>query len=194
MEVQFMSELQATEIRKGHVVRWDNAVWTVINVDHITPGNWRAIIQIKMRNLNTGSAKEQRFSSSDKLELVHTETGDYEYLYQSGANYVFMHRENYEQLELHKEILGDDAKFLKENLPVKIHFLDGSALEVELPPAVDLKVVETEPQLKGATITNVYKPAKLETGAVVQVPPFITQGEIIRVDTRSGEYLERAGK
>jgi elongation factor P len=189
-----MSELQATEIRKGHVVRWDNAVWTVINVDHITPGNWRAIIQIKMRNLNTGSSREQRFSSGDKLELVHTEIHEFEYLYQSGANYVFMNQENYEQIELHKELLGDDAQWLKENLPVKIHFLDGSALEVELPPAVDLKVVQTEPQLKGATITNVYKPAKLETGAVVQVPPFITEGEVIRVDTRSGEYLERAGK
>ncbi|HTF57520.1 MAG TPA: elongation factor P [Planctomycetota bacterium] len=189
-----MSELQATEIRKGHVIRWENSVWTVINVDHITPGNWRAIIQIKMRNLQTGSSREQRFSSGDKLELVHTEVHDFEYLYQSGANYVFMNLENYEQIELHKELLGEDAQWLKENLPVKIHFLDGSALEIELPPAVDLKVVQTEPQLKGATVTNVYKPAKLETGAVVQVPPFIAEGEIIRVDTRSGEYLERAGK
>ncbi len=185
-------ELQATEIRKGHVVRWENQVWSVINVDHITPGNWRAIIQIKMRNLASGSAKEQRFSSGDKLELVHTEVQDFEYLYASGANFVFMNQADFEQLELHKDLVGDDAKWLKENLQVKIHFLDGSAMKVELPPAVILKVVETEPQLKGATITNVPKPAKLETGAVVAVPPFIKEGEMIKVDTRSGEYLERA--
>lgn len=187
-----MAELQATEIRKGHVVRFDNAIWTVINVDHITPGNWRAIIQIKMRNMMTGSAREQRFSSGDKLELVHTEVQDFEYLYASGDNFVFMNQADYEQLELHKDLVGDDRQWLKENTVVKIHFLDGRAMKIELPPAVVLKVVKTEPQLKGATITNVPKPATLETGAVVQVPPFIKEGELLKVDTRSGEYLERA--
>ncbi|MBI4564018.1 MAG: elongation factor P [Planctomycetes bacterium] len=189
-----MSELQATEIRKGHVVKWEGSLWTVVNVDHITPGNWRAIIQIKLRNLNTGVAKEQRFSSSDKLEQAFIEPHDYEYLYQNGDTYVFMNQENFEQIELHKDLLGDDVKWLKENLPVKINFLEGRAISVELPFTVELNVVRTEPALKGATITNVYKPATLETGAVVQVPPFITEGETIRVDTREGKYLERANK
>ena len=189
-----MSELQATEVRKGHLIKWNNAYWSVMNVMHITPGNWRAIIQIKMRNLATGSSMEQRFSSGDKLEQAFLEQHDSEYSYQNGDLYVFMNMENYEQYEIHKDMLGESVQWLIANLPVKVNFLDGRAVEVELPPAVDLKVVETEPSLKGATITNVFKPAKLETGAVVQVPPFITIGETIRVDTREGKYLERANK
>lgn len=189
-----MAELQATEVRKGHIVKWNNAYWSVMNVDHITPGNWRAIIQIKMRNLQTGSSLEQRFSSGDKLEQAFLEQHPSEFSYQSGETYVFMNTETYEQYEIHKDMLGDSIQWLTPNLPCKVNFLDGRAVEVELPPAVTLKVVETEPGLKGATITNVFKPATLETGAVVQVPPFIAVGETIRVDTREGKYLERANK
>lgn len=189
-----MAELQATEVRKGHIVKWHDAYWSVMNVTHITPGNWRAIIQIKMRNLATGSSLEQRFSSGDKLEQAFLEQHDSEFSFQSGDTYVFMNSESYEQYEIHKDMLGDKVRWLTPNLPCKVNFLDGRAVEVEIPPAVDLKVVETEPSLKGATITNVFKPATLETGAVVQVPPFIEAGEAIRVDTREGTYLERANK
>ncbi len=189
-----MAELQATEVRKGHIVKWSNKYWSVLHVDHITPGNWRAIIQIKMRDLQSGSSLTQRFSSGDKLEQAWLEINDAEYSYKDGDTYVFMNSQNYEQYEIHKDMLGDDVQWLTGNLPCKVSFLDGRAVSVELPPSVDVKVVETEPELKGATITNVYKAAKVETGAMVQVPPFIKIGELIRVDTREGKYLERANK
>ncbi len=189
-----MSELQATEIRVGHIVKWEGNICRVDGVEHITPGNWRAIIQLKLRNIKTGGARIQRFSSGDKLELAYIDQQSCEYLYQNGDNYVFMNQDNYEQFEIHKDLIGDDHRWLKENLAVKINFLDGSAIGVDLPPAVVLKVIKTEPALKGATITNVYKPAELETGATVQVPPFIKEGEVIKVDTRSGEYLERVNE
>jgi len=186
--------LQATEFRKGHVVLWEEGLWYITDVKHITPGNWRAIIQVKFRNLQTGVSREQRFSSGDKLERAVIDSTDMEFLYADGENLVFMNPGNYEQMNVHRELLGDDLRWLKENVSCTVSSHEGRVIGVELPPSVDLKVVETEPALKGATITNVGKPAKLETGAVVKVPPFISEGEIIRIDTRSGEYLERANK
>ncbi|MBI2900711.1 MAG: elongation factor P [Planctomycetes bacterium] len=181
----------ATEVRKGMVVRYEDHLWFVMNVYHHTPGNLRAVIQIKMRNLTSGAAIEQRFSSSDKLEQAFIDTSEMEYLYQDGETYVFMNQESCEQISIHKELLGEDAQWLKENILCKVEVYEGRVIGVELPAAVELKVVETEPGLKGATITNVYKAAKLETGAVVQVPPFIENGAVIRVDTREGKYLDR---
>ncbi len=186
--------LGATEIRKGMIVKYEDQLQYVMNVYHHTPGNLRAVIQIKMRNLKTGTSKEIRFSSGDKLEVAHIEQVDMEYLYQDGDTYVFMNQENFEQVSLHKTLLGEDAQWLKENMVCKVEFYEGSAIAVEVPFTVELKVVDTEPSLKGATITNVYKPAKLETGAVVQVPPFIEKGEVIRVDTREAKYLERVNR
>lgn len=184
--------LQTTEIRNGHAVKWQDQVWVVVSYQHITPGNWRGYVTLKMRNIATGSAVEQRFSSEDRLELSYIEQHNVEYLYQEGESYVFMNQENYEQTPIHKDLIGEDVKWLKENTACKINYCDGRAIGVELPTTVDLEVVQTDPPLRGATITNVYKPAKLETGAVVQVPPFIQTGERIRVDTRKGEYVERA--
>ena len=186
--------LGATEVRKGMIVKYEDQLQYVMNVYHHTPGNLRAVIQIKMRNLKSGTSKEIRFSSGDKLEVVHIELVVMEYLYQDGESYVFMNQENFEQVSLHKTLLGEDAQWLKENMVCKVEFYEGSAIAVEVPFTVELKVVDTEPSLKGATITNVYKPAKLETGAVVQVPPFIEKGEVIRVDTREAKYLERVNK
>jgi elongation factor P len=165
-----------------------------MNVYHHTPGNLRSVIQIKMRNLKTGNSKEVRFSSGDKLEQAHIEQVDMEYLYQEGDSYVCMNQENYEQVSLHKDLLGEDVQWLKENMVCKVDFYEGRAIAIEVPFTVDLVVKETEPSLKGATITNVYKSATLETGAVVQVPPFIEKGELIRIDTREGKYLERVNK
>ncbi len=180
-----------TEVRKGMVVRWNDQLWFVMNVYHHTPGNLRAVIQIKMRNLASGSAIEQRFGSGDKLEQAFIDLQEMEYLYQDGENYVFMNQENFEQISIHRELLGEDTQWLKENVVCKVEIYEGRVIGVEIPAAVELKVVDTEPGLKGATVTNVYKPAKLETGAVVQVPPFIEIGAVIRVDTREGKYLDR---
>ena len=168
--------------------------YVVIEFQFVKPGKGQAFTRVKLRNMANGNVLERTLKSGEKITPADVEQRQLQYIYPEGTDFVFMDAGSGEQLTVSGDKIGDDSKWLKENLPVKIHFLDGSALEVELPPAVDLKVVETEPQLKGATITNVYKTAKLETGAVVQVPPFISQGELIRVDTRSGEYLERAGK
>jgi elongation factor P len=184
-----MPNIGCTEVRKGMIVNYEGQLQYIMNVYHHTPGNLRAVIQIKMRNLKSGNSKEIRFGSGDKLDVVHIE-----YLYQDGDTYIFMNQENFEQISLHKSLLGEDAQWLKENMVCKVEFYEGSAIAVEVPFTVELKVVDTEPSLKGATITNVYKPAKLETGAVVQVPPFIEKGEIIRVDTREAKYLERVNK
>jgi elongation factor P len=186
--------LGATEVRKGMIVKYEGELQYVLNVYHHTPGNLRAVIQIKMRNLRSGTSKEIRFGSGDKLEVAHIESVDMEYLYQEGDNYVLMNQENFEQVSLHKSLLGEDVQWLKENMVCKVEFYEGRAIAITVPFTVELKVVKTEPSLKGATITNVYKPATLETGAVVQVPPFIEEGEVIRVDTREAKYLERANK
>ena len=186
--------LGATEIRKGMVVKYDDRLQYVMSVYHHTPGNLRSVIQIKMRDLLGGTSKEVRFSSGDKLEVAHIDQVDMEYLYPEGDTFIFMNQENYEQVPLHRELLGDDVQWLKENMVCKVDFYEGRAIAVEVPFTVELKVVETEPPLKGATVTNVYKAAKLETGAMVQVPPFIEEGEVVRIDTRDGQYLERVNK
>ena len=189
-----MPNIGCTDVRKGMIVFYENQLQYIMNVYHHTPGNLRAVIQIKMRDLKSGNSKETRFGSGDKLDVVHIEQTDMEYLYQDGESYVFMNQENFEQVSLHKTLLGEDVQWLKENMVCKVEFYEGSAIAVEVPFTVELKVVETEPSPKGATITNVYKAAKLETGATVQVPPFIEIGEIIRVDTREAKYLERVNK
>lgn len=181
----------ATDVRKGMVVKFENELQYIMNVYHHTPGNLRAVIQIKMRSLRTGTSKEVRFSSGDRLEQAVIEQVDMEYLYGEGDSFIFMNQENFEQVSLHKELLGEDLQWLKENMVCKVNFYEGRAIAIEVPFTVDLKVVDCEPSLKGATVTNVYKPATLETGAVVPVPPFIEKGEVIRVDTREGKYLER---
>ncbi len=187
-----MPNIGCTEVRKGMIVHFEGKLQYVMNVYHHTPGNLRAVIQIKMRDLKSGNSKETRFGSGDKLDVVHIEQTDMEYLYQDGESYVFMNQENFEQVSLHKTLLGEDVKWLKENMVCKVEFYEGSAISIVVPMTVTLKVTATEPSLKGATITNVYKAATLETGAVVQVPPFIEEGEMIRVDTREAKYLERA--
>ncbi len=183
--------LNATEIRKGMIIRHADGIYEVLDVQHVTPGNWRAMVQTKMRNLKTGSATEYRFRSSDRVEQVVTELKPMEFLYTAGENYVFMDMTSYEELHLPSEVVGDAVKFMLTNTNVMISYVDGKPVGVQLPTTVDLRVVETEPVLRGATITNQFKPAKLETGLVVQVPSFVERDELIRVDTRSGDYVER---
>jgi elongation factor P len=161
-------------------------------MEHRTPGNLRGFVQVKMRNFKSGTMIEHRFSSEDRVEKAMLDEIEMEYLYDDGDYFYFMNTETYEQMHLMKELLGDATNFLIPNLKVHVEFYEGKPMSVELPPTVDLTVVETEPGLKGATVSNVTKPAKLETGLVVQVPAFITEGEKIRVSTSESAYMERA--
>jgi elongation factor P len=184
--------IAATQIRPGMVIKFNNELHSVFSMVHRTPGNLRGFVQAKMRNLRSGSMIEHRFSSEDKVDRVALDEQEMEYLYDDGEDYHFMNTETYEQMHLNKDILGDGVYYLVANMKVNIEFYEGKPISVELPPSVELTVVETEPGLKGSTVSNVTKPATLETGLTVQVPPFINQGERIRVSTSEGTYLERA--
>jgi elongation factor P len=174
------------------VIKFNNELYSVFSVFHRTPGNLRGFVQAKMRSLKSGNMTEHRFSSEDRVERAALEEHNMEYMYDDGEYYYFMNTENYEQLHLTREILGDSVQYLTPQLNVAVEFYEGKPISVELPATVDLMVVETEPGLKGASVSNVTKPAKVETGLVVQVPPFINAGEKIRVNTSEGTYQERA--
>jgi len=174
------------------VIKFNNELFSIFSVFHRTPGNLRGFVQAKMRNLRSGAMIEHRFASEDRVERAVLDEHEMEYLYDDGEYYYFMNTENFEQMHFTREMLGDAIQYLVPQLRVKVEFYEGKPISVELPPTVDLTVVETEPGLKGATVSNVTKPAKLETGLVVQVPPFINVGEKIRVNTAEGTYQERA--
>jgi elongation factor P len=162
-----------------------------MNVVHITPGNWRGMVQTKLRNLRSGTQMENRFRSEDKVERVTFEQHEMEFLYEADGQYHFMNTENYEQTTLNSEELGDTIKYLTPNSRAQVEFYEGKPMGVSLPNTVELKVTQTDPALKGATVTNVLKPATVETGAIVQVPGFVAIGDTIRVDTETGGYLSR---
>lgn len=184
--------IQATQLRPGMVIKFNNELHTVFSMTHRTPGNLRGFVQAKMRNLRSGSMFEHRFSSEDRVERAILEEVEMEYMYDDGEFYYFMNTENFEQTHLTRDHLGEGVDYLVPQLKVHVEYYEGKPISVELPATVDLTVVETEPALKGATVSNVMKPAKLETGLVVQVPPFVSQGEKIRVNTSEGTYQERA--
>ncbi len=184
--------IPATQLRPGMIIKHNNDLHGVFSVEHRTPGNLRAFIQAKLRNLRTGAMYEHRFRSADAIERINVDETEMEYLYQDDGDYYFMNTETFEQLHLNRDILGDAVDYLIPNLQIKVEFYDGKPVGVELPQTVELKVIETEPGLKSATASSVTKPAKLETGLVVQVPPFVNEGEKIRVDTAEGAYLSRA--
>jgi elongation factor P len=184
--------INATQLRAGMIVKYQNDLFRVMNVVHVTPGNWRGMVQTKLRNLRSGTQMENRFRSEDKVDRVSFEQHEMEFLYQSDDQYHFMNTENYEQIMLNAEELGDAVKYLIPNLRVQVEFYEGKPMGVSLPKTVDLAVTHTEPALRGATVTNVLKPATVESGAIVQVPGFVAIGDVIRVDTESGEYLSRA--
>ncbi|MGC1781548.1 MAG: elongation factor P [Acidobacteriaceae bacterium] len=184
--------IPATQLRPGMIIKHNGELHSVFKVEHRTPGNLRAFIQAKLRNLRTGAMYEHRFRSPDPIERVVVDEVAMEFLYSDGDEYVFMNTETFEQTHLNSAILGDAVEYLISNLPIKVSFFDGVAVGIDLPQTVELTVVETEPGIKSATASSVTKPAKLETGLVVQVPPFINEGEKIRVDTAEGAYLSRA--
>jgi elongation factor P len=184
--------ITATQLRPGAVVMHNKDLHQVFSVEHRTPGNKRGFIQAKLRNLRTGSMIDHRFRAEDSVDKVVLDEVQMEYLYADGDDYYFMNIENYEQLHLKRDTLGDAVEYLTANLQIKVEFHEGKPVGVELPQTVDLKVIETEPGLRSATASSVTKPAKTETGLVVQVPAFINEGEKIRVDTSEGAYLSRA--
>jgi elongation factor P len=184
--------MKLNQFRRGMVFRMEGELWQIVQMDLNTPGNWRSMFQVKMRNVLKGNVITKRISPTEELEDVFLETRDMEYLYREGENYVFMDSENYEQISLTPENVGEAAQYLKLNEVVKVQMIEQKPINVEPPATVVLEVKETEPGLKGATVTNVTKPAKLETGLMVKVPNFIEVGEQVKVDTRTGEFLGRA--
>jgi len=184
--------IPATQLRPGMIIKHNNDLHSVFSVEHRTPGNLRAFIQAKLRNLRTGAMFEHRFRSPDPIDKITVDEVNMEYLYNDGDDYYFMNTENYEQTHLTRDVLGDAVEYLTANLQIQVEFFDGKAVGIELPQTVVLTIVETEPGLKSATASSVTKPAKTETGLIVQVPPFINEGEKIKVDTAEGVYLSRA--
>ena len=180
------------DLRKGHVFKHEGEVYVCVENTHVTPGKGRGMTQIKMKNVRSGGVVQRRFRPNDTVETVWVDKKEKEYLYHDGTHYIFMDTETYEQEPLSKELLEGMEQWLIPNIRVQIECYDGKVIGVKLPDVVDYEVTETDPVVKGQTATNQYKPAIIETGAKVMVPPFISQGEKIRVDTRSGEYLERA--
>ncbi len=182
----------ANDIRKGQVIKFNGEPHLVMETQHRTPGNLRAFVQIKMRNLRYGKALDQRFASTDTIEVLPTEKKTLEFSYVDRGTYAFMDPETFEQIELSEQTLGEVKNYLAVGGKVDVLFVDERPLSVDLPSAVSLKVVESADGIKGDTASNVQKPAKLETGLVVQVPLFVKEGEIIRVNTTDGSYLGRA--
>ena len=183
--------IPATQMRPGMIIKFKDDLHLVFSVEHRTPGNLRAFIQAKLKNVRTGAAFTERFRSPDPIERVYVDEIKMEYLYNDGDEYYFMD-DKYEQTMLTRDTLGDAVDYLTPNLSISVSFHDGKAVGIELPTAVVMTVLETEPGIKSATASSVTKPAKTETGLVVQVPPFINEGEKIRVDTAEGAYMSRA--
>ena len=182
--------ISTNDFHTGLTIELDGDIYMVIDFQHVKPGKGAAFVRSKLKNLRSGSTTERTFRAGEKVPRALIERKEMEYLYASGEEYIFMDTESYEQISLSRETLGDNLKYLKENMHLNILLFKGEILGLELPNSVELKVVETEPGFKGDTAAGGSKPAKLETGLVVQVPFFINEGDVLRIDTRTGEYLE----
>ena len=184
--------ITATQIRRGMVIVFEGQPCKVVEFRHHTPGNLRAMIQTKLRNIRTGSSFEHRFRSADTVERAAMEQHEMEYLYSDGSHHHFMNTETFDQVALSGDELGEAAQWLAPGLKIQAEFYEGEAIGIDLPPSLELAVTRTEPTMKGATVSNVNKPATLENGVTITVPPFINQGDRIRVDPIEGRYIERA--
>lgn len=183
--------MQANALRAGMCVLHNNEVCSIMSVTHRTPGNLRAFVQVRMRNLKNGNSFEHRFASTESVERAILDTIPMEYLYSDGDMHHFMSQENYEQVTLSNDALGDTLLYILPNSVIKVDFYEGMPVGVELPNTVILEIIETEPGMKGATASSSYKPAKMQTGLVVQIPPFVEAGAKIEIDTRENKYLRR---
>jgi elongation factor P len=184
--------MQANDLRRGMVVLFNGDLCKVLEFHHHTPGNLRAMVQAKLRNLRTGNQFEHRFRSQDEVEQAYINQHEMEYLYSDGHAHHFMNTENFEQVEISDEELGDFASWLSPGVKLQVQFYEGKPLGVELPKTVRAKIAETQPMVKSATASSSYKPATLENGVTVLVPPFVSEGEEIIVDPSENRYIERA--
>jgi elongation factor P len=184
-----------SDFRNGLIIRFKNDLYAIVEFQHVKPGKGGAFVRTTLKNLRTGRVLDNTFRSGESVEVVRVERRKYQYLYKEAGGYVVMDNETYEQITVPEELFGDGKRFLKEGDEIELLVDDDeNIVNVELPIFVNLEVVETEPGFKGDTATNVMKPAKLETGATIQVPLFINEGDVLKVDTRSGEYVERVKK
>ena len=179
-------------MKKGMLIKIGEDLFRLLEVRHMTPGNLRAFVQVKMRNIRSGSLADNRFRSEDTVERATLDEREMQYLYQDGDAFYFMDTESFDQVHISSEALGDSVSYLKSEMTIQVEFYGTEPVGIELPLSVDLKVVETAPGIKGATASNQIKPATTETGLVVNVPPFVNEGDMIRVSTETGEYLARA--
>ena len=186
--------MKANNLRRGYIIKFEGDLWRVFDVEHQTPGNLRARVQTKIKNLRNGAMKDYRVRSEDEVEKAHLDQKDMQYMYRDGDDFHFMDMTSFEQLHIPAEVLGDAVSFIIPETTISVDFYEGRAVGIELPTTVELKIVETSPEVKGGTAGAQRKPATLETGLVVQVPAFVNQGEVIRVTTEDGAYLERVSK
>jgi len=184
--------VKATQLRPGMIIQHQGDLFTVFSVEHRTPGNKRGSMQTKLRNLRTGSIIDYRFRAEDFVERAIVDEIEFQFLYSDADTFHFMNTETFEQIHLSREILGDAVYYLVGDMVLKVEFFEGQPIGVVLPDTVDLKVLETEPAMQKATASAVMKPAKLETGLVIQVPPFIHSGDRVKVDTSEARYVQRA--
>jgi len=187
-----MATLPATRLKKGMLIKMENDLFRILELQHVTPGNLRGFVRVKMRNIRNGSLNDNRFRSEDQVERAVLDEREMQYLYHDGDDFYFMDTANYEQIHISSEALGDSVNYLKAEMTIQVEFYGSEPVGIELPQTVDLKVTDTAPGIKGATASNQIKPATLETGVIVNVPPFINNGDLVRVNTETGEYLSRA--
>jgi elongation factor P len=183
--------MKASEMKKGQTIKMDGVLYVIVDYQHVKLSKGGAVYQTKLKNLTAGGIRDIRIRAEEVLEDAFLEKRNFEYLYSTGREHVFMDLESYDQISLDGDAFGEGTKYCKPNTPILMSMYDGRPVVVQLPTTVDLKVTDTAPEIKGATATNQYKPATLETGLIVQVPPFVKVGELIRVDTRTGEYVTR---
>src|SRR5262245_23019070 len=187
-----MATIQATRLKKGMLVKMEQDLFRVIDLMHVTPGNLRGFVRVKLRNIRNGSLSDQKLRSEDVVERATLEEKEMQYLYKDGDDYYFMDTATYDQIHITSEALGDSVNYLKAEMTISVEFYGEEPVGIELPQTVDLVITDTVPGIKGATASNQIKPATCETGLVVNVPPFINTGDMIRVNTDTGEYLARA--
>jgi elongation factor P len=180
-----------SDFRPGLTIKYNNELWTVVEFQHVNPGNWRAFVRTKLKNLKSGKVIENRFRAGESIETVRIDRKEFQFLYHDASGFVFMDKENYEQITVDEAAVGEGAKFLKDGESVDILFNGSEIMGIELPITVELKVVETVPGVRGDSANAGTKPARVETGATVNVPLFINEGDLLKIDTRTGDYIER---
>ncbi len=180
-----------SDFRPGLVIKYNNELWSVVEFQHVNPGNWRAFVRTKLKNVKSGKVIENRFRAGEAIDIIRIERKEFQFLYRDGSGFVFMDKDTFDQLSVEEEQIGDGAQFLKDGESIEMLFNGSDITGIELPITVELKVVETVPGIRGDTASGATKPAQVETGATVTVPLFINEGDVLKIDTRTGDYIER---